>query len=189
MSEHPLLRLTSEILSILDQERIPYMVMGGIAVRFWALPRPTYDLDLTLAAEDAEIAKLLDRLDRDGYAIAPEVRKGWRDTLRGMRKFEVRKFEGRDSWRIDLFLVTTEYQRSAFGRRRRAKLLGSEVWTIAPEDLILHKLMAARERDLADVAEILAMTRELDLPYLREWSQALKVAETLEDRLKRAGLA
>lgn len=105
-----------------------------------------------------------------------------------MRRFEVRKFVGRDSWRIDLFLVTTDYQRSAFGRRRSAKLSGADVWTIAPEDLILHKLMAARERDLADIGEILAMTRELDLPYLRRWAQALGVTDGLEERLRRAGL-
>jgi hypothetical protein len=106
-----------------------------------------------------------------------------------MRKLEVRKFEGRDSWRVDLFLVTTEYQRAAFARRRNAKLLSLVVWTMAPEDLVLHKLMAGRDRDLADVGEILALARDLDLAHLRTWAPRLGVEVLLEDRLRRAGLA
>lgn len=60
---------------------------------------------------------------------------------------------------------------------------------LGPEDLILHKLMAARDRDMADVAEILALTRELDVAYLRRWAPVLAVGDALEDRLKRAGLS
>lgn len=189
MTEHPLFRLTSEFLALLDQEGIPYMLMGGMAVRFWAVPRPTYDLDVTLAAEEDQLSRLLDRLDREGFGIPAEARKGWRDVLRGMRKLEVRKFEGRDSWRVDLFLVTTEYQHAAFARRRNAKLLSLDVWTMAPEDLVLHKLMAGRDRDLADVGEILALARDLDLAHLRTWAPRLGVEALLEDRLRRAGLA
>jgi hypothetical protein len=44
VTEHPLFRLTSEFLALLDQEGIPYMRMGGMAVRFWAVPRPTTTL-------------------------------------------------------------------------------------------------------------------------------------------------
>ena len=188
MNEHPLFGLASEILRVVDDEKIPYMLMGGMSVRFWALPRPTYDLDLTLSADEGQIGPLLDRLDREGFVVPPEFRKGWRDTLKGMKKFSVRRFQGRDSWRIDLFLVTTEYQRAAFARRRRAKLLGSDVWTIAPEDLVLHKLMAGRERDIADVAEVLGLTRGLDLPYLHKWAATLNIGDVLEERLRRAGL-
>jgi hypothetical protein len=89
---------------------------------------------------------------------------------------------------VDIFLVTTEYQRAAFSRRRKAKLLGKDVWAISPEGLIFHKLIAGRERDLADVAEILAITRDLDLAYLRRWAPVLGVASILDGRLGRAGL-
>ena len=85
--------------------------------------------------------------------------------------------------------MTTEYQKAAFSRRRSAKLLGRDVWTIGPEDLILHKLVAGRERDLADVAEILALTRDLDMAHLRRWAGTLVVTGLLEDRLRRSGLS
>lgn len=149
------------------------MLMGGLSVRFWPLPRPTYDPDVTVAAEEAQLKNLLGRLEQDGYVVPPEVKKGWRETLAGMIKFAVRKFIGHDSWRVDVFRVTTECQRAAFSRRRRARLLGKDVWTIGPEDFTLHKHIAGRERDLADVGGILAFTRDLDLGYLRQSAPAL----------------
>ena len=85
MNEHPIFALTSEMLSILDEEKIPYMLMGGLSVRFWALPRPTYDLDLTIAAGEAQVAALLDRTDRQGFVIPPDAKRGWRATLAGMK--------------------------------------------------------------------------------------------------------
>jgi len=188
VSRHPVFTLASSFLSTLEAEGIPYMLMGGLSVRFWALPRPTYDLDVTISADESRLGTLLLRLEEDGFLVPPEVKKGWTDVLAGMKKVSVRKFIDRDSWRVDIFLVTTEYQRAAFSRRRRVKLLGKDVWSISPEDLILHKLIAGRERDLADVAEILAVTRDLDLAYLRRWAQVLGIASILDDRLARAGL-
>ncbi len=189
MSEHPVFALATDLLAILDELKISYMLIGGVSVRFWALPRPTYDLDVTVSADESQLQALFIRLEKEGYVIPDDVRRGWRDTLAGMKKFAVRKFIARDSWRVDVFLVTTEYQQSAFSRRKTAKLLGKDVWTIGPEDLVLHKLVAGRERDLADVGEILALTRDMDLAYLRKWAGVLGVADGLEERLRRAGLA
>lgn len=91
----------------------------------------------------------------------------------------------RDSWRIDIFLVTTQYQEEAFRRRRPAKLLGRDVWTITAEDLVLHKLIAGRERDLVDVTEILQLTENVDASYLREWASKLGLTAQVEERLSR----
>lgn len=188
MNQHPIFPIAQELIAILDREEVPYMLMGGLAVRFWALPRPTYDVDVTILADDGKVRLLVDRLDREGFVIPEETRRGWLDILHGMRKFTVRRFLEGDSWRIDVFLVTTEYQRAAFARRRSAQFFGTQAWTLAPEDLVLHKLVAGRERDLADVAEILALCRDVDASYLRRWGKALGVESLLEDRLRRTGL-
>ncbi len=68
---------------------------------------------------------------------------------------KVQRFEERHVWDVDLFLVTTPYQRAAFARRRQVLFLGADRWMITPEDLILHKLLANRRKDLLDVEEIL----------------------------------
>lgn len=76
MNDHPVFPIAQEITSILDELSIPYMLMGGLAVRFWAIPRPTYDVDLTILADDRQVLILLDRLEKGGYAIPPQKRPG-----------------------------------------------------------------------------------------------------------------
>ncbi len=187
MSTHPVFPIAQEVIALLDRAGVDYMLMGGLAVRFWAIPRPTYDVDVTVAADDARAAELLTRFDAAGFEVPEEFKRGWFDTLSNMRKFTVRRFVDRDAWRVDVFLVTTEYQKAAFARRTRAKFLGSDVWTISAEDLILHKLVAGREKDLVDVNEMLALVKVIDMAYLRVWAERLSVAEALEDRLKKSG--
>ena len=44
-------RALVEITTILDELRIPYMLIGGLAVSLWGEPRATLDVDLSLWVE------------------------------------------------------------------------------------------------------------------------------------------
>lgn len=59
------------------------------------------------------------------------------------------------------------------------------VGDLSPEDVILHKLIAARPRDLDDIENILDAAPELDEAYLTGWAEAWNVLE-LWDRLRGA---
>lgn len=183
MSAFPLQALLEEMVAFLEQRRVGYMIMGGIAVRFWGLPRPTFDLDFTLSLEAAEVPSLGGALEERGFSV-PEIHgRGFLDELAGMKKFAVTRFiEGREV-RVDLFLVTSRYQREAFARRVRQRINGTEAWFISPEDLVLHKLVAGRERDLADISDILWMNPALDRGHLRKWAGELGVTAALERKL------
>ena len=39
----------SQLVGVLDELNAVYAVIGGIAVRTYGIPRPTYDVDFTLA--------------------------------------------------------------------------------------------------------------------------------------------
>ena len=143
--------------------------------------------DLTIDPPEPAMARLFDALARDGYTVPDEFQRGFRDSLKGMSKVKVQKFEERHVWDVDLFLVTTPYQRAAFGRRQNVRFLGSERWMITPEDLILHKLLADRRKDLLDVEEILKVQESLDHAYIREWAPRLGVEDKLEEMLRERG--
>lgn len=81
----------------------------------------------------------------------------------------------------DLLIAGTDYQLQAIDRSIPELLEGQEVPVLAVEDVILHKLIAGRFQDLADVEAILATSPDLDQEYLREW---IAVWE-LEDRWSR----
>ncbi|HAK95088.1 MAG TPA: hypothetical protein DCM87_08830 [Planctomycetes bacterium] len=179
---NPVLATFHWMLDALESAGVPYMVMGGWAVQAWGRPRPTFDVDFTLSLSEDEFDGLLKQLDEKGALVDHAFLKGFRDTLAGFSKVHISRFEFPDPIRVDLFLVRTEYQRTAFSRRRQVAMFGRTVWVMAPEDLILHKLMAGRHKDLAAVEEIVDLHRNtgvLDGDYLRHWAAHLSVGEEL----------
>jgi hypothetical protein len=187
MTELPIQGILLQVLSHLESAAVPYMIMGGFAVRAIGIPRPTYDADLTIEAADPALIQLFETLAKEGFIVPEEFSKGFRDSLLGMNKVKVQKFEELHVWDVDLFLVTTPYQRAAFARRQKVRFLGADRWMITPEDLILHKLLANRRKDLLDVEEILKIHEVLDRTFLREWAARLKIEERLETMLREAG--
>jgi hypothetical protein len=182
----PLHVLLENLVTLFEREGTDYMIMGGIAVRFWGIPRPTYDLDFTLSISTEEIAEVCAFLEEEGFSVPEIHRKSFVDDIKGMKKFSVLWFHDQREIPVDMFLVTTEYQRAAFSRRVRKKLNGLDAWIISPEDLVLHKLIAGRERDLADALDVLVMTPSPEEDYLATWAAALDLEDELRRQLGRA---
>jgi predicted nucleotidyltransferase len=63
----------------------------------------------------------------------------------------------------------TPYEQAAIERAINVVLDGVAVRFAAAEDLIIHKLVAGRPRDLEDVAGVLARRPKLDESYLTRW--------------------
>jgi hypothetical protein len=77
-----------------------------------------------------------------------------------------------------------EFSRTQFQRRRRQELFNRSVWMLAPEDVILAKLLwyQASESDtqLRDCVGIWKAQRgALDQAYLAQWAQRLKIDDLL----------
>jgi hypothetical protein len=109
--------------------------------------------------------------------------RGFVDRLQGLSKIAMSVPTG-DRWvPVDVFLSGSEYQRTAFARRRRHETDLGPLWLISVEDLLLHKLIADRPRDRADVADLLLVAGSLDETYLRRWAERLGVLERLEKAL------
>jgi hypothetical protein len=55
-----------EVASFLERERIPYAILGGLALQHWGEPRTTQDVDIVLVSEKEEDFK-------GGYPIWPRM--------------------------------------------------------------------------------------------------------------------
>jgi hypothetical protein len=162
---------------------IPCAVMGGLAVRIYGIPRPTLDVDFTVALERNRLTNLYEQVRELGYTVADEYAKGWVDLVAGMPIVKARLFlEGR-SIDIDIFLAESPYQQQLLARRRCENIDGSPVWFVSPEDLVLLKLLSYRPRDVADIADVLFTQGQLDESYLRQWAATLGVSARLDDAL------
>lgn len=175
------LRVLQQIWSVLQPLHLPSAVMGGIAVSLWKHVRATQDVDLLVGVAPAGEATVIQALRAGGF------RPKRQPPVMQLGEFRLLQllYEPPGSYidvQVDLLLVSSEYHLQALDRRVPAQLpaTGVEVEVLACEDLILHKLLAARILDRADVAALLrANAGTLDLPYLREWGTRLGVLEDL----------
>jgi predicted nucleotidyltransferase len=167
----------------LDVLNLPYAVMGGIAVRAYAIPRATYDVDLTIAVEQSQVPELFVALKELDFAIPEPYESGWVDRIAGMPLLKLKRYYEGKTLDVDLFLVESEFQKDVMKRRIRVDAEGRNYWMVTPEDLILFKLVAKRPRDHVDVADVLFVQGQLDIAYMRSWAKILEVDAALEQAL------
>jgi predicted nucleotidyltransferase len=175
------------LVSLLDQLSIEYAVMGGFAVRAHGVPRPTYDIDLTIVVERERLPELFNRLREDSYEVPEAYEKGWVDRIQDMPLLKLRRYIGSESLDVDLFLVETKFLRAVMKRRSQLDAEGKELWVVSAEDLILFKLLANRPRDWGDIADVFYIQSSLDKDYLRGWASKLGVAEKIEKAIAENG--
>lgn len=85
---------------------------------------------------------------------------------------------------VDVFLAESPFLRAVIARRHRAGAGGWETWFVTAEDLVLLKLLAGRNKDQADVSDILWVQGQLDLQHLRSWASRLGIADALEAAIR-----
>lgn len=142
-----------------NRSGIDYLVVGGLAVNFHGIPRMTYDLDIMVLMESANILKCLERLSSWGYKpkipIDPkdlaveEKRKTW-VSEKGMKALNYYN-EKLPIAEIDLVIESPIPYEELKSRSVRIDLQGVLVVTISLRDLIELKRAAGRKQDLVDV--------------------------------------
>ncbi len=172
-----------DFVAIFEGMRIPYVLMGGMAVAAHGLP-PTHDVDFTISLPRERLSDLYEAATEAGYTIPAAFEDGWVDEVAGMPLVRVQMWVAGKSIDIDIFLAESRYQRELLKRKVRVQVEGLEAWLVSAEDLILLKLIAGRPRDYGDIVDILFVQRQLDEKYLRHWAAALDVAARLEQVLR-----
>jgi len=176
-------RALRELVLLFERLKTRYAVMGGLAVRVYGIPRPTYDIDFTLSIGRERIPALYDALRELGYTIPEQYASGWVDHVAGMAVVKARLYLAGHGIDVDLFLAESPYQQELLARRRREVVDEFELCLVSPEDLILLKLISHRPRDMADIGDVLFTQGELDTAYLRRWAAELGVLRELEEAL------
>jgi hypothetical protein len=165
----------------LDSARIPYMVTGSIAGGHYGHPRMTRDIDLVVELTPSDAARLVAALG-DAFSADPEA---IREAILRRGLFNLIHHEA--IVKVDFVIrKDTEYRRHEFSRRRLVDIDGHQLWMVTAEDLVLSKLVWAKdsrsEVQLRDVRGILALQRAtLDRDYLEKWTAMLSVLPLLRE--------
>jgi hypothetical protein len=167
------------VTSRLDLAGVPYMVSGSLALGYYAQPRMTRDIDVVVELDHAGIQKVVAAFAEDFYCDEDAVRRA----VATRRIVHLVHLES--AYKVDLIVrKDSEYRQAEFQRRRRLSVGGVDVWLATPEDLLLSKLVWAREGgsdlQLRDAAVLVASVPDLDWTYISRWAAALGVARDLE---------
>jgi len=184
--ENPVILALWEIIDSLDAQRVDYVVMGGLAVRALAIPRPTNDVDLTILCSREKLSGLLSNWQSKSIQVPEIYLTGWLDRVADMPLVKLKtQISPEHSVDLDIFLCETEFQRSLISRRIQAEIDDQRsIWIVSPEDLVLLKLIANRPRDLIDVADVLFVQGQLDEAYMKHWADRLGIPERLQNALQ-----
>ncbi len=149
---------------MLKQASIPYMVIGGQAVLLYGEPRLTRDIDVTLGIGVRELARIKKILPAMGLKVL--VKKDQEFVERTM----VLPTKDRESdIRVDFIFSFSPYERQAIGRAKNIKIGRTQVKFASLEDLVIHKIVSGRPRDLEDIKSILVKNPKYDSDYISKW--------------------
>lgn len=155
-----------------DSAGIDYMIIGGQAVLAHGEPRLTQDVDATIAGGAEQLPGLLEVLKNTGWKPIPA------DPLEFVNQTLVLPCEDPVSGiRTDFIFGMTVYEQKAMKRAEVRWIEGVPVRFATAADLIVHKIIAGRPRDLEDVAGVIAKNPNLDrvwiVKILQEFEQEL----------------
>lgn len=140
------------------------MIIGGQAVLLYGEPRLTKDIDITLGVGVDELARVL-RL------VAQLKLKVLVDAVEDFvtKTMVLPALDEKSGIRTDFVFSFSPYERQAIERAQGIKFGKDTVKFASLEDVIIHKVIAGRARDIEDIKSILLKNPEYDPDYIEKW--------------------
>lgn len=165
-----------------EENGIPYMLTGSVAMSFYAVPRMTRDIDLIAEIASSGARRVHEAFKADFYVDPDDVA----EAARSRGSFNM--IHNATLVKVDVLIRKDEpYRKTEFERRREKELAGGRVMVVAPEDLLLSKLAwakdSASEMQMKDAKNVAQASEGLDRPYLEAWAARLGLSELLKEAL------
>lgn len=172
------LDIVRDVSARLDGANIGYMLTGSMAMNYYAQPRMTRDIDVVVALRPADAA-LVAQLFSPDYYVSPEAVES---SIANHSMFNLIHHES--VIKVDCIVRKQgEYRLEEFSRRHRIKIEDFETWIVSKEDLILSKLLWAKdshsELQLRDVKNLVSTGCDRD--YIQRWTDELGVASLWQE--------
>jgi predicted nucleotidyltransferase len=143
----------------LNERGIKYIVVGGVAVNLYGIPRMTYDIDLLIDLSEENLINLVNLLKEWGFNprlpvdindfIKKEKREEWIKS-KNIKAFTFVNSEWAIS-EIDIVIDSPVDYETAIKRVKHIKISGIPVPIISIDDLIKMKEVSGREQDKSDI--------------------------------------
>lgn len=156
------------------------IIIGGIANNILGRPRFTADIDAVILLEDEYITKFLRIAKECGFI--PRIINIVQFALKNRVILLKHKQSAID---IDISLGLLPFEKEAIAKSIVIKIKNVRFWIPRPEDLIIFKAVANREKDIMDIKEIVNNHPEINTNRIKkivtEFSHVLEKPEIWDD--------
>ncbi|MBI5599710.1 MAG: hypothetical protein HY890_08265 [Deltaproteobacteria bacterium] len=148
-----------DLLEQLYRHQVKYLIVGGLAVNLYGVPRVTQDIDIIVSITPDNIRKLnkilkgLDYIPRlpvnpDDMA-SPDILKGWIKN-KNLKAFSF--YHRRQNYKVvDVVLVHPLDFEASFNNKVIKKAEGIEIYIASIDDIVKMKEFSGRSQDLSDI--------------------------------------
>ncbi|MBX7055200.1 MAG: hypothetical protein K1X36_09610 [Pyrinomonadaceae bacterium] len=152
---------------------LEYMITGSYAMSAYGEIRMTRDIDIVIQLREEMLTKFVGAFD-EGYDISKD------SVLRAIRSRSMFNIINQThGGKIDCIIQKdTAFAQESFSRRFKVSVAKIEFWTTTKEDLVLAKLLWAKDafsemqiRDIANLTE-----SEYDSDYVTKWIAKMDLA-------------
>ncbi len=156
----------NKIITILEEEDINYMIVGGLAVSYHNRSRTTNDIDLVVQTYPHDVEKIINH-----FPEWKDHKESFVDSVKFGSLFNITDFE--TGIRYDFITYKdSDYNYRAFQRREKVEFFSRLCWMISIEDLIISKIqwynISQSEKQLEDL-KFLLLDSDLDIQYIKSW--------------------
>jgi hypothetical protein len=178
-----------EVVAVLDEAGVPYMITGSLAAAHYAAPRATQDVDVVVEVSSESLDHVVAFFQARGLYVSSEAAREAHHT-RG----QFNAVDPDRGWKADVIIRKDRpFSISEFSRRLPATLMGLNVFIPTLEDLILAKLEWAslgdsdlQRRDVSHLLQVAGDT--IDRDYLLRWIRELGLGDEWK-RVEGGGIA
>jgi Nucleotidyltransferase of unknown function (DUF6036) len=174
----PFAKLFADLAKALTKIKVDWYLFGAQAALLYGSTRVTADVDVTVRLGARTVTDLIDSLKKSGFALrvqSPDFFEATRVLPLVHRSSNIP---------ADVVLAGPGLEDAFMARSVTHTFAGVTVFVAAPEDLVVMKVLAGRDKDSADVREILA-AHPVDLEQVRSTLAMLEAALDQSDLLPR----
>ncbi|MCB1213966.1 MAG: nucleotidyltransferase [Deltaproteobacteria bacterium] len=169
-------KILEKLAKLFEEKKIPYMIIGGQAVLMHGEARMTQDIDITLGLGPEDLEKVL-HLCQEAH---------WQVLVANPYDFVTKTMvlpcqDQQTGIRLDLVFSFSPYEKEALKRAQSFTMGGSKLKVASVEDLMIHKIIAGRPRDLEDLRMLCLKHPKLDKTYIKHWLD--QYAQVMEQAL------
>ncbi len=157
-----------ELFEALYRDKVNYLLVGGLAVNLYGVPRVTQDIDLIISTDRKNVLAIVKVLKDLGYVPRLPVKakdladkekvRDWIDN-RNLKAFSF--YHGTDQFKVvDILLDHPLDFKGARQRRSVKSAKDIEIYLASMDDLIRMKEYSGRAQDISDV-EMLRKVKDL----------------------------